>query len=580
MLPTVASFPHVQPHQHRNPYHATNTVHPYDRNNVSLHTPLQRNDSSKPVFHSMPRTQLQHPHPVQRLDHQDLAGSKSSSHNVGEHALRRKTPSGTLSAGYDGTPGDTTIQPPASKHILVSSLESGKLLPPQNGLPIDNWAQPSLEQSVKNLNFPPVYKNDLNRGASGGMTQDVNGTGWVRSMNYVPGMDSVLNQTLPMQPSQRFFLPNGPYVPTVLPSTLQPCVGPTASAGAGPYGPYWPDGAYIPYRPAALRDSRFDSPNPFPRQLAPPDLQLYNHSHSPFSHGSIPSNHQNTNLAWNQPFMGTLNQDIPTPTNFPPRHVDQKSVDNTQNHHVLPFHTRQHNVGTGYPSQQHNDYGWSGSQFNQPFQTPPSSRTANLEFKEKIFSWAHGVYVDLLATIHQARRNSMSSANANGQVQRPPKPSIYPKPPRQPGLDFSQSSTPATVRHNSYPSSQHDLHTQKTPDVHGQRQSETPFGVNRHKRPSVGQLQNASDTQMLDSLRRHGRYSGSISAPRFSGSPLNESSTSANAMSALEMLSHLCSESGWEWIDGMLLGGCLAYGLGDYNKAIRWYSRIIGRDGT
>ncbi|KAJ6105098.1 hypothetical protein N7523_010172 [Penicillium sp. IBT 18751x] len=30
----------------------------------------------------------------------------------------------------------------------------------------------------------------------------------------------------------------------------------------------------------------------------------------------------------------------------------------------------------------------------------------------------------------------------------------------------------------------------------------------------------------------------------------------------------------------MLLGGCLAYGLGDYHKALRWYSRIIARDSS
>jgi hypothetical protein len=85
---------------------------------------------------------------------------------------------------------------------------------------------------------------------------------------------------------------------------------------------------------------------------------------------------------------------------------------------------------------------------------------------------------------------------------------------------------------------------------------------------------------MLDRLRHTGRVAVSGPAPRFSFSATGENSTTANAISALEMLSHLCMESGWEWIDGMLLGGCLAYGLGDYHKAMRWYSRIIARDAT
>ena len=55
-------------------------------------------------------------------------------------------------------------------------------------------------------------------------------------------------------------------------------------------------------------------------------------------------------------------------------------------------------------------------------------------------------------------------------------------------------------------------------------------------------------------------------------------STFAQALSALEMLTRLCVESGWRWIDGMLLAGCLAYGLGNFNDALGWYSRILEVD--
>ncbi|KAL8901974.1 MAG: hypothetical protein Q9207_004941 [Kuettlingeria erythrocarpa] len=57
-----------------------------------------------------------------------------------------------------------------------------------------------------------------------------------------------------------------------------------------------------------------------------------------------------------------------------------------------------------------------------------------------------------------------------------------------------------------------------------------------------------------------------------------DSSPAAIAVTALEMLSRLCQESGWEWTDGMLLGGCLAYVLGDYGKALRWYSKVLSCD--
>lgn len=533
MLPSVASFPSLQPHHHMSHYHAPGNLNSSYAFNSAFPSSLPRNDPSKNSHQSIPRTRLQYPHPIQRLDLRDNAASSSSPGTVGEHALRRKTPNGTLSAGYDGTPGDTTIQPPASKHILVSSLEAGQVLSPQTGFPMENWQQPVLDQSSrpKPSNFPPVYnKNDAIRGVAvaGDLTQDANGTGWVRSMNYDPGMDSILNQTLPMQ-QQRFYLHDGAYVPTVLPATLQPCVGPTASAGSGPYGPYWPDGVYIPYRPAALRDSRFNSPASF----ANPNMQFYDPSLN--AQNSIPpANHPDAAIAWNPAPLGMLNLDSTVKSNFPPRYSDQKPLDSALNQQVLPNHSRQNTAP--YPSHPPSNEPfapWPSLQHPVPGHNP---RTTNGEFKEKVLSWAHGVYVDLLASIHQARRNSISNNTGDAQNQRLLKPSIYPKPPRQPGLDFSQPS-----RH----------HFQQ------------PYG--------------ASDMQMIDRLRHTGRFTTSVS--RFPSGPFNEN-PSANAVSALEMLSHLCTESGWEWIDGMLLGGCLAYGLGDYHKAMRWYSRIMARDTT
>lgn len=587
MLPTVAPFPQVQPHHHRNQYHNSDAINsPYDLNNFAFPS-HHHNDPNQNPLTSFSRTRLQYPHPVQRLGLRDSVGPKSNPDSAGEHVLRRKTPNGTLAAGYDGTPGDKAIQPPASKHVLVSSLEPGQLLPPQAGLQMENWPQQVFDQSssFNHINFPPMYKSDLTRGNAGPSepVQDVNGTGWVCSLNYGPGMDSVLNQSLPVQPSQRFLLQNGPYVPTVLPAALQPCVGPTASAGTGPYGPYWPDGVYIPYRPAALRDSRFNSPIPF----AKPGLQFYDPSQPSVSWGTIPvGNHPDAGFVWNQPAPGMLNHDASLKSNFPPRHLGQRPIVPSQNHRILPYNTRQNDHGPGFSSQQpvSEPLAWSGTPVGSNFQNPSvpaNSRATNAEFKEKVLTWAHGVYVDLLASIHQARRSSASNANSDGHPQRPLKPSIYPKPPRQPGLDFSQTTMPDFPRHNSYPSSQYDLHVHKNGLVN-QRQSDSPnFEVKPHRRPSLAQLQHgASDTQMIDSLRHTGRFSSAVTPSRLSALSLNENSASANAVSALEMLSHLCMESRWEWIDGMLLGGCLAYGLGDYHKAIRWYSRIIARDST
>lgn len=554
MFPTVATFPSLQPHR----LYSTHDSLPYDVHDPNFST----RDLSKPFFNPPDRSRLQLPHPVQRLDPRDASGSSSTANVTGEHALRRKTPNGTLAAGYDGTPGDTTIQP-ATKHLLVSPIDSGQFIPAQPGLPTDSWQQPARDQSsgAKHLNFPPVFKNEAgNAIAAGEVVQDANGTSWVRPVNYPPGIDSVLNQSLPLQGPQRYMLHNGAYVPTVLPATLQQCVGPTASAGTGPFGPYWPDGVYIPYRPAAFRDSRFGSPNP----TGPPYFDI---PPSAFNQPQMPlGSRADSGFAWNQSQPGMPTQDPMMKTHFPPRHSDQ-----------LPFHARVNRPASAYASPLNNEpMSWTGRP-GPGFQNPGPAVASHAEFKEKILSWAHGVYVDLLATIHHARRNSISNGGADGQAQRLLKPSIYPKPPRQPGVDFSQNPPSELHRHNSYPSSQYDMQRQKLGMMSASNNPSLGRGGSHHRRPSLGQFpqqHRGSDARMMDA----GRFTGAPPTSRTSPSLLNEGSPVTNAMSALEMLSHLCMESHWEWIDGMLLGGCLAYGLGDYQKALRWYSRIIARD--
>lgn len=283
-----------------------------------------------------------------------------------------------------------------------------------------------------------------------------------------------------------------------------------------------------------------------------------------------PGNHPDPGFSWNQAPLGMLNHDPSVKGNFPARHSDQKAFETASNPQIPPYHTRQNSAV--YSSNQPNNDAfapWPGSSGGHNFQNPGTgvnSRAANVEFKEKILSWAHGVYVDLLASIHQARRNSISNASGDGPNQHFLRPSIYPKPPRQPGLDFSQ-------HHISNP---YDLQIQKANAMGNPRQDDslhiaTKLPTNRHHFQQYG---------VSDTLRHTGRFATSAApVSRFSAGSFNEN-PSASAASALEMLSHLCIESRWEWIDGMLLGGCLAYGLGDYHKAMRWYSRIISRDTT
>jgi hypothetical protein len=584
MLPTVALPSHFHPRHH---FDNRLSYSPYDLQDPTalLHRPFQQNVTRSSTA-SAPRTHMQFPHPIQRpisLDTGEPDVTKAT--KTGEHTLRRKTPNGTLAAGYDGTPGDRAIQPPAAKHILVSSLDTRQQRPSsQSGPPVDSYTWLPVDQasSLQHQAFPPAFQPDVGRHNinNNGLSVDhlqsggAAGPSWVRSLNFQPWVDSVLHQSSPIPQSPYYYMHNGPSIPTVLPASLQSCLGPTAPVGTGPYGPYWPDGAYIPYRPAALRDSRFmagSSVSPDTNSAHLFDLQ------APFlNHSSFPaSNFPNAAFSWNQLPSGS-NHDTSTilhQNKFPPRHSHHPSLSTAKEQHRsnLPFHVRAASgLNTGLsPRPVPDAVKWHASYSVPPSLSDPQSRVQTAEFKEKVLSWAHGVYVDLLASLHHARKSSISKSSSDGQSPRNLKPAIYPKPPRQPGLDFS--SHPDIPRHNSYPSSIFDLSPHGSARHMNSRQTDRSFsGLMFDQRTPA-------ESRHMDGFQTIRKASGA-SLSQLMGSVPSESTIMASAASALEMLSHLCSESNWEWIDGMLLGGCLAYGLGDYQKATRWYSRIIARD--
>lgn len=576
-MPSVTPFPHVQPHRHLDCNFSHGIIDPaHISSSAGSSTGLPRYDHRKASFSSIARSHLQFPHPVQHSDGPDAVRFGAKHNGAAEHALRRKTPNGTLSAGYDGTPSDATIQPPATKHILVSSLETGHFITPKSGV-VDRWQQPIAEQSSPSfspakplLKFPPVFQKEPAHtyGASDDIMQDVNGASWVRPVNCQPGIDSLLYQTLPIQPVQRYYLQNGAYVPTVLPATLQSGLGPTASAGSGPYGPYWPDGAYIPYRPAAFRESKFTPSSPSDHRHSQTTSLFLGTGHCLLNqHPASAGSRSDVVLPSDEHSMATIERDVPLASNFPLPHLRQNSANFSQSQRALPRYPRQNRSHSVYSYQapEREAPPWSLLPSGQEFQsvtTPVQRRVANVEFKERILSWAHSVYVGLLTSIHQSRRNSTSGATSADNSGRALKPAFYPKPPRQPGSVFASNHGHG----NSYLSTQHEFNRK----FFG--------GQGSHSYSNQLEEGRGTDFSLTDKLRSLGRFAAFPPAHRFSS--LNESSTTANAVSALEILSHLCNESGWEWIDGMLLGGCLAYGLGDYHKAMRWYSRIIARDAT
>ncbi|KAK2747508.1 hypothetical protein FQN57_002000 [Myotisia sp. PD_48] len=608
MLPSVAHQPHhLLPHHHNQSFYSSNF--PYGINGYGLPS-LQKDYHPQQHGNMLPAShykgdRVQCPRPIQQPDvrptiNVGIPGNTPSA----EHTLRRKTPNGTLAAGYDATPSDRSIQPPATKHLLVSLLDNQIM--PQSRLPMGSLQ--SLP-STQLQGFSSIFKQDPTRTHSvpNGTSHDLLNNSWIRSLNQHQGMDSILAQGGTIPAGQRYYWQNVPTVPTVLASSYQTGLAGPESGGGGQYGPYWPDGGFIPYRPAAYRDTRYmstpsiggsvlhgnsgpfaDQQSLFNRQSLPPSELV-----SPgFNWNSLPPQ---SNLPMHQPFYG---HDIPRhQQHFHPSHGPLKGPDAIWEPNPISYQPPQ-NLQDPHLLDPTDPLRWQRPVHNglhsstiEPISTPRSS-----EFKEKTLAWAHSVYVDLLASLHSARKKA-SQAGVETQSRDALKPSIYPKPPRQPGSDFSAHSDSSSGPIGNNAQRILPSHPQRSHSIHINTPSPGFFDakrVNCHRpAPSVGSfMQNSKSMHMSqpfniqtnpDSLmsgyntirRGSGTSVSRMFSPTHDATSINE-----KAATALDMLASLCKESDWAWIDGMLVGGCLAYGLADYTRAMRWYTRIIKKDST
>jgi len=466
-----------------------------------------------------------------------------------EHMLRRKTPNGTLAAGYDGTPVQWSSKPPALKHVLLPSADMSS----QQGLN----SGPAVEEFGSRLRSNSLGWNYQQTSQYGPMAQ-----GSVQRMNsdpgnwaYLPSINSagdVLSHLAMQPPSSAFYQNNGMemQVPTVLQPPYQQSPGPTASNDAGLYGPYWPDGNFVPYRPAAFRDpghqqsnfNNFTFPHNFDFQMRPnPQAEQ-----PPFP--------------FRQPSFNVDSAQTPSGLSF--SSLDNSSYQTEPPRYITPQYS--HNITP--------DNGLIYSSMTDGSRTPTAistNRNNNTQFKEKTLSWAHTIYVDLLAFLHQSKKENKHARQTHGF--RPySKNSIYPKPPRQPASVFGN-----TDWSNTYSSSARNTSESLSPrkqignPLQSQPRSKSINGVVYQGKPDVNEAKYLRTSQDMP------HYVSSYQAAyNSSSSPIGK------AKEALEMLTTLCEQSSWSWIDGMLLGGCLAYGLEEYHKALEWYSKIIALDSS
>ena len=479
--------------------------------------------------------------------------------------LRRKTPNGTLAYAYDGTSVvEDNGAPHATKHIL---------LPVTTESSIPYGMKQDLALRSPSVNGPYAHvKQERSADWSPSLYFE---TGSGRTSHHVPQIDSMLNQIPPLQPAQQPYQMYGHQFGGVMGPGPLSQFAPTVSNDQGPFGPYWPDGAYVPYQPAAMRD---------PRYLHHP-AHSWGHPQHPFVgrgyNNTVPGGSALTPQSYqlNQPLYqnpSALGYEYPAFAQGPNMNFQTPN---------LPPHMLQTRPDHFASSQ-------SASISNQPLAMNPMAeygpQSLNGQSRENVFAWAHTVYVDLLRFLQSTRKAHMQQ-NHGRQSHRP---HIYPKPPRQPGANLGNDSSssnarPPAKRRLSSPSIGSQSPFQPPSDKASRRPahyrsassySSTGTDVNQRQPwqyPSP-QHQMMSQLHGMEPVRTLRRTSGSVSNAhqglRMDVPP------SMTAASALEAITKHCEESKWKWIDGMLLGGCLAYALGDYQKAQNWYKHILTLD--
>lgn len=465
--------------------------------------------------------------PGGRLDHFSYA----------EHVRRRKTPHGPVLDDYDVTPTDKTVHMPAAKHVLVSRSDP---------------------RSDSNLNRPSNSASLL-----GAAYHQPTKPGHPPAWEFPGGLDSVLNQSVPVHPSQRYYLQYGSSVPTVLPATMHAYLGPTASAGPEVYGPYWPDGSFNPYRPAPVRDDRFyerlarriDHSVPVSRSFQGFQQSYSHHFHNDLGHSRT---------------LETTTRKHSSITPISPH---------------VPYHDENASVANIFPPFQTE----RTEHFQQSGRLPleKTVESSQYAFRERMFAWAQHIYLSLLASVHKARKQSPSHYRLAGAHHSGAKPLIFPKPPKRPLTNYSSIANRPTYQGPRFHS--HSHHHASGLHSADNELSRPPTAIftpsSRDSGESRGSWPGGHSSSELRSFSDH--YKEKYEPDRrISDSAIRDYHAQASnnlhrtASTALEVIEALCNEAGGAWVDGMLLAGCLAYGLEEYGRALQWYQGILQRDET
>jgi len=206
---------------------------------------------------------------------------------------------------------------------------------------------------------------------------------------------------------------------------------------------------------------------------------------------------------------------------------------------------------------------------------PPSANgeaASPARFKERTLQHAHKVYNDLLQYLSQSKKGShargSSGSRGSGKMV------VYPKPSRTPTTNDTHGRISAPTYPEPTASFSHHF-TQKDAAARA-------AGLGSPKNLMVGNAHDrvaaVTPTITAEILGGSNALINPYSIKPIRGIFEMGASPLHNAKASLDILSTLSEQSGWKWVDGMLLGGCLHYGLEHYEDALEWFKRIVNLD--
>lgn len=497
-------------------------------------------------------------------------GSYSGGLTYAQHELlrQRKTPHGRLCEVRDIANIDATVRLPAPKHVLLTLPHN------TDALDTDELGPAMQVGHDRQLRRPGNFT-----AMDEGSFQRPNVAQWEPAWCFPGGYDSAFIASSPAA-GHRAYYDTRSQIPTVMPSALHTSFGPTASAGQQFYGPYWPDGTFSPYRPTPIRDDRFfhwrnsrdigcDADFSFSTRLqmlsAPPyDRIALNPQQSPSGTvqgvGSLQSLPPRDAYAPYVSFHDRISNALDL-GNFPADYSDARLQ--------VPGHAE-------FIDQRRQDQTSDRS-------IRPTLATERLAYRDRTFSWAYRVYIELLAQIQRESKGGQQHA-ASGHRRPHGKPAIFPRPPQRSTSHFSAPLVSKPDRcEPSFGRSGQDqqtrdsgnIHDRPTTAVHSPRHA-PDFGANTRKTGRFNLTNVAPGTgQGCGGISAQGQLQRP--AQPFVNFPDAQQSAS-NALSALDAIESLCHDNDVSWTDGMLLAGCLAYGIGNYNRAQAWYQKVLKQD--